>query len=200
MKIIILFVLFSCNPTNSELSLGDEDFITDLLDEYIRQDSINIHVTISDELSPYLHYIPEFSDEGYEAPPPPDALEGRYINEFNLVETINSDMNYATGFERTNLKYFSAIKDLDHLKNQIMQSKELVKKINVKKWSKKYNSKIEDKEGWYNFYFPLFNHDSTQVFLQYDYRNGNYSEGNGAVFIKKNGKWELARWIIGWVT
>jgi len=50
------------------------------------------------------------------------------------------------------------------------------------------------------FYLPIFNADSSAVYMQYDHFDNGYGEGNAAVFIKKEGKWIYLKFLPGWIT
>ena len=188
-----LLLISSCkinqenNPSN--------DLYIQLLEEYVKQDSIVIKGFVSNRLRPYKYYNIEYY-KGTEVPQPLGGFGESYVNEQSLIRYINR-----VAIDSNSNKYFSSSCDSIHLKHQIILSSKLKELPDISIWSKKYSINAEnlDKE-FYIFYIPLFNCDSTQVYLQYDYNKGIYGQGNGAVFEKQNNKWKLVKWISRWIT
>ena len=189
---ISLLLIVSCN-IDQENSPPNNLYIQ-LLEGYIKQDSIEIEGLISERLHPYKYYNLQYY-KGSEVPPPPPGFGESYTNEQSLIRNINTNSK-----DSINVMYFSSSCDSTHIKYQIILSSKLKKLPNISNWSKKNSDSINNNKEFYIFYIPLFNCDSTQVYLQYDYHKGTYEEGNGAVFKKQNNEWKLVKWIFRWMT
>ncbi|WP_194778276.1 hypothetical protein [Pararhodonellum marinum] len=97
-------------------------------------------------------------------------------------------------------RYFSS-KDLDHIREQLILSEEVAKRNRIIDLNDSDLTNKGDKISvWYNFYVPIFNLDSSAVYVQYDYNENVYGEGNGAVLIRKEDRWELLVWLDRWMT
>jgi hypothetical protein len=186
--LVMLVVFVSCNQTDKKNITGaSEDLFIEVIKSYIVEDSLYKTEIISPRLYPYIYYPTQYTEDGLEIPSPPIFYEGEYIDENKIIERIGHQ------------KYFSE-KDRDHLKYQIISSKEISNTIYTSKLSKMDRLKAEDITTWYMFYVPSFNSDSSAVYVQYDYHDGSYGEGNGALLIKNNGQWKLIDWFDRWIT
>lgn len=187
MKLFILLtgiLIFSCR---TGASLPDDNHIVNVLNNYIEEDSL-YSGNISSSLLPYFYYSVQYSDDGNEIPPPPVSLDGEFLDENKVIER--------TGEER----YFSK-KDAGHIKYQLLKSKRISSSHKAVNLSKAIKRNEEGKTGSeYNFYVPIYNRDSSAVYVQYDYfidfSNGY---GNGAILVRDNGKWKMVKWIDRWM-
>lgn len=192
--LISFLFLISCS-TNESSNKNQEHIYIQLLEEYVQQDSIIFNSVIDNKVHPYTYYDPVYVN-GTIAPAPGGGGFGvSYFNEQTFITYINSRHDGKSD------SYFSKECDRDFLKKQT----EIVGKrdnwFDVTEWCERHNADIDKFEGeLHTFYLPLFNCDSTEVYLQYDYENGSYGEGNGAIFVKKNEKWILVKIISNWMT
>jgi len=186
--LLIIIVRVSCTQTeNKNITRASEDLFIEVIENYIVEDSLYKAESISPRFHPYIYYPTQYTEDGLEIPSPPIFYEGEYIEENQLIEKIGHQ------------EYFSE-KDLDHLRYQIKSSQEISSITNISKLSNIDKCKEEEIRTWYIFYVPLFNIDSSAVYVQYDFHDGIYGEGNGALLIKNNGQWKLIDWFDRWIT
>ncbi|MCX2839585.1 hypothetical protein OQ279_15670 [Salinimicrobium sp. MT39] len=140
----------------------------------------------------------EYTEDGHPLPSPPPSLNGTYIDGEYLIRFLNSDeFIREPGFE--NKDFFSKEADLKHLKGQIENSKKWAKETDLKDYYLAYKNDRNEKEG-YHFYTPLFNNDSTEVYIQVDFYEGVYGDGTGYFLIKENGTWKVVGSTGIWIT
>ena len=183
------------DKANVALKQEETSQIFKTLIEYksIRSDSL-----INSQLLPFLVHEKEYTEDGLSPPSPPPSLKGTYINEEYLIHFLNSDQFIREpGFE--NKDFLSKEEDLKHLKRQIENSKEWAKETDIKDYYSAYKYDRNEKEG-YHFYTPLFNSDSTEVYIQVDFYEGVYGDGTGYFLIKENGVWKVVGSTGIWMT
>lgn len=184
--LLIVLIIFSCSPEHKAVN---EKLIVSILENYIEEDSLYDSDYIYPALLPYIYYEPQYSEEGFEFPPPPSSNEGEYLNEEKLIERLESE------------EYFSLEKDAQHIKHQIHLSGEAVPTLSLSSLSKKeFEFSPNEAASWYTFYLPIFNHDSSAVYVQFDLHYGSEGLGNGAILVRKNGEWSMIKWIPRWMT
>lgn len=183
---LIIFVGVSCTQTNKINARLNESLFIEVIKNYIVEDSLYRTDIISPRLYPYIYYPTQYTEDGLEIPSPPSFDNGEYIDENKLIERIGHQA------------YFSE-KDGDHLRYQIISSQEISSTINISKLSKIDSLKAEEVTKWYIFFVPLFNNDSSAVYVQYDFHDDYYGDGNGALLIKNNGQWKLIDWFDRWI-
>jgi hypothetical protein len=173
----------SCEKTDT---VKNENLYIEVIKNYIIEDSLYRTENISTRLLPYFYFPSQYSEDGLELPSPPISYDGEYIDESKLIERMGKQT------------YFSE-KDKDHLKYQLIMSKNISKSNKDVKISKDNTVKKEDLETiWYSFYVPLFNIDSSAVYVQNDFYDNGYGDGSGALLIKKDGQWKLVDWFSRW--
>ena len=173
----------SCGKTDA---IKNEILYIDVIQNYIIEDSLYLTANILPRLLPYFYFPSQYTEDGLEIPPPPVSYYGEYIDENKLIERIG------------NQTYFSE-KDKDHLKYQLIMSKKISNSNKDVKISKVNSGKKEELETiWYSFYVPLFNIDSTAVYVQNDFYDDGYGDGSGALLVKKDGQWKLVDWFSRW--
>lgn len=188
LSFLVLILFTSCKFQKSDT----ENLYIQLIEEYVRQDSIHLIGKINHTLLPYAHYEIELID-GHISPPPSPSITKSFFNEVVFRKHVNENSQRDT--------FFMTICDSEFLKSQVIESSKRETPLSIADWARKNEGKVaEDEFIFFSFYTPLFNCDSSQVYLQYDYQNGTYGEGNGAIFEKKNKKWRLVKKIINWMT
>lgn len=187
MKILsLIFILLniSCEKTNT---IKNEILYIHVIQNYIIEDSLYRTENISHRLLPYFYFPSQYTEDGLEIPSPSVSYDGEYIDENQLIDRIG------------NQKFFSE-KDRNHLKYQLIMSKKISNSNKDLKISKVNSGKKEEVGTiWYSFYVPLFNIDSTAVYVQNDFYDNYYGDGSGALLIKKDGKWKLVDWFDRWI-
>ncbi|WP_057939772.1 hypothetical protein [Algoriphagus resistens] len=182
------FFIYSCSHGKYLSNEEDSKLISELIGKFIVRDSLNQSGTINNNLLAYEYYEQENIEDGYAVPPP------YYTSSKNEFDFINSvELN----------TFFHDSASIAHIKHQLLNSKKIAKKYKLSTLDiVKLGVKNRDPNSWYSFFLPIFNADSSAVYLQYDfYANGlgGYGEGNGAIFLKKNGEWEYQDFIPGWI-
>lgn len=185
--LLIIIVSVSCTQTeNKNFTRTGEDLFIEVIENYIVEDSLYRTDIISPRLYPYIYYPTQYTEDGLEIPSPPSFYDGEYIDENQLIERIGHQ------------EYFSE-KDLDHVRYQIISSQDVSNTTNISKLSIMDSLKAEEVTTWYIFFVPLFNIDSSAVYVQYDFHDGYYGDGNGAILIKNKGQWKLIDWFDRWI-
>ena len=176
----------------------NQDETSQIFKTLIEYRSITPDSIINSKLLPFLVHEKEYTEDGTSVPSPPPSLNGTYIDGEYLIHFLNSDQFIREpGFE--NKVFFSKKADLIHLKRQIENSKKWAKETNLKDYYSAYNYDRNEKEG-YHFYTPLFNKDSTEVYIQVDFYEGVYGDGTGYFLIKENGNWKIVGSTGIWMT
>lgn len=114
------------------------------------------------------------------------------INEVDIVESIQNE------------KFPNDSSTLKHLKMQILDRPEIKNSFYLNFSLKNLWTNSKDlPEEFYVFYFPLYNLDSSAMYLQYDYYFGFPGEyGDGGAFLleeNKDGTWFEKEWKSTWV-
>ena len=189
--ILILFIIISCSLSKQILSNEDSTLVVELLEKIIENDSLYETRTINKFLLPYEYYEQEFTEDGDLAPPPASRNPNASKNEFDIANSIKLN------------PFFSDPASLAHVKHQLLNSEKIAKKYKLSTHDLvSLGKNNEDKDSWYSFYLPIFNADSSAVYMQYDFypnSNGGFGWGNGAVFLKENGEWRYHDFIPGWI-
>ncbi|UII26924.1 hypothetical protein LVD15_00360 [Fulvivirga maritima] len=186
-RIIIVFFIFlvSCGHNRDEVESVNQNLIIALIEKCILADSLNYHGFIDSELQHYEYYELEFTDKGISYPPPQGS---QWLNETTIVEQLEEP------------QYFDDSVTRQYLKSQIINSKKIVNKVNLSSLGDdKLGVKFQNDESWYIFYLPIFNADSSAVYVQYDYFDSGYEEGKAAIFLKNNKQWEYTKFILRWM-
>ena len=106
--LLIIFIIISCKPS---IKMSDKSLVLDVLNNYIKEDSL-YGGHISPNLLPYFYYPAQYSDDGHEIPPPPISHEGEHQDESKIAERV--------GISRYISKF-----DADHIKYQLIKSKDI---------------------------------------------------------------------------
>lgn len=204
--IVVGYLIFRTNsglprPTigadNPNVTLNQEE-TNQIFETLLKYNSITTDSIINTRLLPFLVHEKEYTEDGLSAPSPPPSLNGTYIHEDFLINFLNTDQFIREpGFENKN--FFSQKEDLKHLKRQIENSKERAKETDLRDYYSAHKNDRNEKEG-YHFYTPLFNSDSTEVYIQVDFYKGIYGHGNGYLLKKENGVWKVVGSTEIWIT
>ncbi|WP_339759162.1 hypothetical protein [Algoriphagus aquimarinus] len=186
--LLLPFLIFSCSQIKQISKSEESKLILELLEKYIVHDSLYETRTINKYLLPYEYYEQEYSEDGDLAPPPYGYGSK---NEFDIINSI--ELN----------PFFSDSASIVHVKHQLLNSEKIAKKHKLSTLDiVNLAMNNEDQDSWYSFYLPIFNADSSAVYMQYDfYPNGfgGFGWGNGAVLLKENGEWKYHDFIPGWI-
>ena len=184
--IILIVLLNSCKQTSHKNEPLTSNLVANLIEQYILADSLNHYGFIITELQPYEHYDLQYMDDGIRHPPPQGY---KWKNEIALIEYIELE------------EYFTDSISSQHVKSQILKSKEFAESIDLSSLGEvTLGTDFEDTLSWFLFYMPIFNTDSTAVYIQYDHYDNGYEDGNAAVFIKKDDEWVYYKFLVGWMT
>lgn len=152
------------------------------MDGRIKEDAFIYHT-----LKPYEYDEIEINDDGHRLPPKDQFLK----NEVDIVESLQNE------------KFPNDSSTLKHLKMQILGRPEIKTLFYLNSSLKNLWTNSEDlAEEFYVFYIPLYNLDSSAMYLQYDYYSvfpGGYGDG-GAFLLEENkeGTWFEKEWISTW--
>lgn len=181
---------FACkNKEEGKKYVIDEKLIVSILEECVRQDSFKRDFSIIPKLKPYSLYYPLFTDDGLEIPPsPPDFKES-----FTSPEKLITEIEDSTLFILQN--------DSSFVKEQILYSKDLYSNFFISELiSKKIDKDSINYDQLYLFYTPIFNKDSSAVYVKYDHYYYTFAQGVGLLLAKRNGKWILIKKNHTWMT
>lgn len=178
-------MIFSCSQSESILNSDDSKLFIELMEIFIQHDSLYETRTINKYLLHYDYYENEYSEDGYQVPPPYGI---GYKNEFDFKESKELS------------QFFSDSTSIAHVKYQLLNSRGTAKNFKIAKRDLiKLGMDNKDQNSWYSFYLPIFNADSSAAFVQYDYYKNGLGFGNGAIFLKKDGNWKYHTFIPGWI-
>lgn len=161
--------------------------ISQILSELIHIGRIKDDVFICHTLKPYEYYEIELTDDGLRIPPKDPFVR----NELDIVESLQNE------------KFPNVGLTLMHLKMQILDRSKNKSSRHLNSPLKNLWTNSEDlPEEFYVFYIPLYNLDSTAMYLQYDYFvgfPGGYDEGGAFLLEKdKDGTWFEKEWKSTW--
>lgn len=187
---VLTFFILSCSSSKQISENEDSKLIVELIENLIAHDSLYNARTINEYLLPYEYYEHEFIEDGYQVPPPATRNPNASKNEFDIANLLELG------------QFFSDSASIAHVKHQLLNSGEIAKNYKLTRLDLvKLEMNNRNQNSYYSFYLPIFNADSSAVYMQYDfYTNGigSVGYGNGAVFIKKKALWEYHAFILGW--
>lgn len=183
---LIIFTFSSLVKGQDSTNQIDTTLIIQIFEDYKRQDKfLHDETCFLPSLLPFIYTIREYDTNGFKMPLGP---QHNLMNEFELLDYIGQN------------EFFSLKKDSSCIKQQIVNSEKVRPTIKLPYTSagctfdeNKYPSE------YHVFYVPIFNTDSSAVFVQHDYYTGVYGQGNGAILIKKKNGWKMVQFISGWM-
>lgn len=186
-SLYLIFILIFFWKNSLDKHSDDDYIILDVIEHFILLDSLNDMGVVSLKLMPYQHYELNYTSDGYRVPPPPSPPFS--LNELELVEFL--DFN---GFSKDSVS-------LAHIRNQIITSSQRAIDIDMSKLkSDLRKGHPKKKEPMVLIYMPIFNLDSSAVYVQYDFYLHEYSfgYGNGAILTRQNEKWGYLKFLPTW--
>lgn len=176
----LILILIGCKPqTQEKPSQNGNVLISQIISDLIIDGRIKDNAFIYHTLKPFEHYNLEWTDDGLRIP-----LKDPFVrNEVDIVESIQNE------------KFPNDSSTLMHLKMQILDRLENKSSFNLNSSLKNLWTNSEDlPEEFYVFYIPLYNLDSSAMYLQYDYYSGFPGRyGDGGAFLLEKVKEEI--WI-----
>ncbi|WP_268036267.1 hypothetical protein [Algoriphagus sp. PAP.12] len=191
MKFIYLFlvlILLGCkSQVQNKPSQNGNVLISQILTDLIHAGRIKDDVFIYHSLKPYEYYEIDISEDGLIIPPKDPFVR----NELDIVESLQNE------------KFPNDSSTLLHLKMQILDRPKIKTSFYLNSLLENLWTNSEDlPEEFYVFYIPLYNIDSTAMYLQYDYFvgfPGGYGEGGAFLLEKdKDGTWFEKEWKSTW--
>ncbi len=183
-RLISLFLfmfLTSCASKKEKVYKSYNHLVEKLVNDLIKSGELENRTSIIGHTYPFVYYTIETGEDGIEFPPP----EYFSRNEQGIFNSI--DMNLFPNSKQT----------LNHLKYQLTSSTSK-EKFDFGKNTIEPNNLDLDKP-YYKVYKPIFNLDSTGVYLEIDYHHQIYGDGRAFVFELKNGVWENVKFIPTWI-
>jgi len=163
--------------------------------ETIRQDSLDISLSISKEIGNYYLYTIELEsnpDSLYPYPPPPpppppptSVEKGKpmALYYFRLIQ------QKIIGYNISNEDSINFERQVSNKKNIELDTTQLKEIIQIK------NQKERE---FFEFLIPLFNHDKTLAWVEYNHRCPACGYGRMVVFRKTNNKWLKITSYVTW--
>jgi hypothetical protein len=181
----MIFILLTCTTCTTENDVPDNNLISDIIKETIKQDSLDTSLSLSNQLINYYLYTPNKNSSNKL----PEVLPPR--NE-------KGDL-FAFNFIRVNLKssigYFVTHEDSLYFANQINRNKNITLDsirfsdiIRVKNVSY-LNVNVSKHKKMYFFSIPILNHEKTIAWVTYDYYCNACGYGRLVILKKVNKKW-----------
>jgi hypothetical protein len=181
-KLMILLLLFlGCKESKQENPLFNALFYA-----YVLEDALDTSAYFSQKMIPYYYSEPEYLN-GLEIPEEWNLYEPEIMSVDKLRRIFNGSIHFLP-------------LDTAHIKQQIENSKNLANTNRVVLPNVSYPKLEELPEHWYSFYVPIFNSDSSAVYVQYNYHDGIFGTGSGAILVKQQGNWTLVKWNDRWMT
>jgi hypothetical protein len=169
---------FGCK---TNLGLPDNQLVTQIIMETIKQDSLDRSLSISKELINYFLYKVEpekNNDTIYPPPPPPPAFfeKGKplalYYFRLNQQKIIGYNIS-----KEDSINFERQISNKKNIELDTAQLKEILQLRN------------QNKTEFYEFLLPLFNRDKTLAWVEYNHRCTACGEGKMVIFRKTNNRW-----------
>ncbi len=181
MAFCFLTISLGCT-SNSKISQKSQNQLVEILiDDLIYSGKLDKQAFIIEHVYPITYYSIEVNEDGIEIPPP----EYNSRNEREIINWIEMDL-----FPKNE-------QTLNHVRSQIEGS---TSKAKFDFGSKSIDpNKIDFEKPYYMVFKPIYNLDSTAVYLEIDYHYNNYGDGRAYVFELKNESWENVKFIPTWI-
>lgn len=178
---ILILIFFGCKESKQEIPE-----LNDLFYAYVLEDSLDTAAYFNKKMIPYHYSEPEYLN-GMEIPEHWNPHEPEIMSIIKLCKILEGSIHFLP-------------LDTAHIKQQIENSQKISNTIRIVLPNVSY-PKLEDlPEHWYSFFVPIFNSDSSAVYVQYNYHHGNFGTGSGAVLVKQQGNWKMVKWNDRWMT
>lgn len=172
--------VLGCVSSQIKTQSFNEKTVEILVNYLILEGDLDKQAFLVNRTWPFQYFEIKFTDDGLQIPPPNYYSR----NESEIVNLID-------------LKCFP--KDdstLEFVKNQLKASSSR-QVLNFGEKSIKPNQ-IEHKRPYYKVYKPIYNVDSTAIYLEIDFHHQIYGDGRAFVFEFKNGNWKNVKFIPTW--
>ena len=186
-KILIAFcfltISLGCTSKRKAFQGSQYQLVEILINDLNKSGVLEKQAFIIDRLYPMSYYKVEINEDGLEIPSP----EKNSRNEVGIINWIEMDLFPKNG------------QTLNHVRSQIKGS---TPKAKFDFGSNSIDSKkIDLEKPYYRVYKPIYNLDSTAVYLEIDYHDNIYGHGSAYVFELKNESWENVKFInLTWIT
>lgn len=179
-----LFVLVGCQ-SSSQIVEKDEGFdVGAIISELIESGDIDRKVPIVNRLKTIEYYTLEYYDDSLLVPPPTPFA----INEMEIIELGATDF-----FPRDSISRAFVRDQLIFLNENRSQFSLRKGNLKLRKFERAFPGHC------YIFYKPIFNQDSSAMFLQHDRYYGYFGEGGIHFLVKENDKWVVEKFIPTWM-
>jgi len=176
LKFSILILFVSCIAGQKQTKNSEEALVLNLIEQYYKHGPLQPQTFVSPTLLPFKYYDYEQTGDGIIVPPTEQNIGN--FNEQSFFRIIRNN------------EHFKVESESNWIKEQILNSNATSKIISLKNLNNHIANKTKSNR-WYSFYIPIFNTDSSAVYLQYDYFDGGYEEGRAALMVTSNGEWKL---------
>lgn len=184
-KILIAFcfltISLGCTSKRKASQGSQYQLVETLIDDLIESENLEKQAFIIEHVYPIQYYKVEISEDGLEIPPP----DYNSRNEMGIINWIEMDL-----FPKNE-------QTLNHVRSQIEGS---TSKAKFDFGSKSIDpKKIDFEKPYYMVFNPIYNLDSTAVYLEIDYHDNYYGDGRAFVFELKNESWKNVKFIPTWI-
>lgn len=179
----LFLILAACKSSNPTI---ENDYVFDvgvIITELIESGYIDRKVPIADRLKTIEYYNLEYFDDSLLAPPPNPFAQ----NEVVIINWVDSEYFPNDSTTRNHVQY-----QLKYLNENRSQFRLIKGDLKLRKFERAFPGHC------YFFYKPIFNQDSSAMFLRHDRYYGYLGEGGIHLLVKENGKWVFEKFIHTW--
>ena len=185
----ITIILLTYNSCATKNDIPDTKLINEILIETIKQDSLDTSLPLSNKLINYFIYTIKIErNSDIEFPPPPPPPPSNKIGEPLTLHYFRLNMEKLIGYrisDEDSLFFERQISNFKNIELDSIKFKDIIRvEDNIHRRLDKYRSREV-----YEFLIPLFNHDKTIVWVEYNHRCPACGHGRMVIFRKINNSW-----------
>lgn len=180
----LFLILVACKSSNPTIENDNVFDVGIIINELIKSGYIDRKVPIADRLKKNEYYTLEYSDDSLLAPPPTPFAK----NEEEVIKWIDSEYFPNDSNTRNHVRY-----QLKYLNENKSQFRLIGGDLKLRKLERIFPGHC------YIFYQPIFNQDSSAIFLQHDSYYGFLGQGGIHLLAKENSKWIVKKFITTWM-
>ncbi|GAB2489357.1 hypothetical protein [Algoriphagus taiwanensis] len=179
----LFLILVGCKSSNPTIEKDEVFDVAAIITELIESGYIDRKIPISDRLKTIEYYTLEYSDDSLLAPPPTPFAK----NEEDIIKWVDSEYFPNDSTTRNHIRY-----QLKYLNENRSQFRLIKGDLKLREFDKVFPGHC------YFFYKPIFNQDSSALFLQHDRYYGYFGDGGIHVVVKVNHKWVVNKAVHTW--
>jgi hypothetical protein len=179
----LFLFLVGCKSSNPSIENDNVFDVGIIITELIESGYVDRKVPIADRLKTIEYYTLEYFDDSLFAPPSTPFAQ----NEEDVIKWVDSEYFPNNSTTRNHVQY-----QLKYLNENRSQFRLVRGDLKLRKFERVYPGHC------YIFYKPIFNQDSSAMFLQHDRYYGYFGEGGIHLVVKANDKWVVEKFIHTW--